>query len=162
WEVRYGVPFVGESGKILNESLMHYGVSREEVYVTNILDEPIPLGTSVYDQPNAVLDAGLARLTHELATVRPNCILLCGNDPLQAVAGKEGITKWRGSILESTLVPGIKCVAAMHAANFIRGQWKWLPVFKYIDVKRFVEEARTPLISLPRRDAITGPSFSMV
>lgn len=162
-EVRLGVPFVGESGRILNESLRHYGIAREDVFVTNILDFPIPHLDSVYNAEKSLLEANLARLKHELETVQPNVVLLCGGDPLRAVCSLHGITKWRGSILSATLVKNQKCVAAMHPANFVRGQWKWLPVFKYIDIARFIQEAeRGPEISLPPRNCITGPSFNMV
>src|SRR5262245_17656209 len=162
-EVRTGKPFMGESGRILNESLAFYGVSREDVFVTNILDYPIPLQSSVYAIPRSDLESNLGRLRGELDAVRPNTILLCGNDPLQAVCGLRSITKWRGSIITSTqMVPGTKCVPAMHPANFVRGQWKWLPVFRYIDVHRAIEESKTRGLVLPTRTAITGPSFNMV
>lgn len=161
-EVRQGVPFVGESGRILNEALSHFGLSREDVFVTNILDHPIPYLDSVYNSPRDVLERNVARLRDELEMVKPNVVLLCGGDPLRAVDGLSGITKWRGSILPSTLVPGLKTVATLHPANFVRGQWKWLPVFKYIDVARAVAESGFPEIQLPIRSCITGPSFNTV
>jgi DNA polymerase I-like protein with 3'-5' exonuclease and polymerase domains len=60
------------------------------------------------------------------------------------------------------MIPGTKCIAAMHPANFLRGQWKWLPVFKYIDAPRWIKEGESSEMILPKRDAITGPSFNMV
>jgi uracil-DNA glycosylase len=161
-EVRTGIPFMGESGRILNESLAYLGVSRDDVFVTNILDFPIPLERSVYSVESARLQPALARLMGELESVRPNTILLCGNDPLKAICDLVGVTKWRGSIIPSTkMIPGTKCVVAMHPATFVRGQWKWLPVFKYIDMPRALEESRSRELSLPTRTAITGPSFKM-
>ena len=47
----------------------------------------------------------------------------------------------------------------MHPANFIRGQWKWLPLFKYIDVPRAVTHSSFSEMKLTERRAIVSPSF---
>lgn len=163
-EVRTGKPFMGSSGMILNESLQTHGLTREDVFVTNLVEFPIELGASVYEAvPKELRDKELERLRLELLEVRPNCILLCGNDPLQAFTGHRAIGSWRGSIIQAGMVaPNVKCVPCQHPAAFIRGLWKWLPVFKYVDLPRAIEESASRELSLPRRNALTGPSFKQV
>lgn len=160
-EVRTGKPFMGSSGQILNESLQAHGMTREDVFVTNLCEFPIELGSSVYDAvPLELRLKEFERLRLELLEVQPNCILLCGNDPLQAFTGHRAIGSWRGSILQAEyILPNVKCVPCQHPAAFIRGMWKWLPVFRYVDLPRAIEESRTRELALPTRRAIVGPSF---
>ena len=163
-EVRTGRPFTGSSGQILNESLQMYGMTREDVFVTNLVEFPIELGSSVYEAvPKELRDKEFERLRQELLEVRPNCVLLCGNDPLQAFTGHRAIGQWRGSIIQANqLLANVKCVPCQHPAAFIRGLWKWLPVFRYVDLPRAVEESKVKGVVLPERRAITGPSKRQV
>lgn len=160
-EMLSGIPFTGPSGKLLNDALAQLGISRNDVYVTNVHDDYLAPGLSLFSLPAEVRHRSLARLKHELSGL-PNlnvCVPL-GDEPLQLITGLNGITKWRGSIVSSSLVPGLKCVPSVHTAWIVRGMWKWLPVFTHIDLKRAKEESTFKELVLPRRDAITGPSFS--
>jgi DNA polymerase I-like protein with 3'-5' exonuclease and polymerase domains len=110
-----------------------------------------------------MLSEQIARLKTELEEVKPNCLLVMGDEPAQIITGKEGILKWRGSIVPSTLVPGLKCVLTVHPAWILRGAlWKWEPVYRHIDVKRAIEESATPSIVYPTRNAIVDPSLNTV
>lgn len=152
-------PFVGPSGRILNAALAANGVSRSDVYVTNVLEFEIPSGASIFDIPSTILQNEIDRLNHELRAVGPNCVLVCGNDVLRAFLGLSSIQSWRGSILPSKQIAGLKCVATVHPSWIIRGMFKWESVFAYIDVKRAIEQSAFPEIRPPKRDALTGPSF---
>lgn len=160
-EVATGKPFAGASGRILTQSLTQLRYPRERCFITNITHEYLPAGTSLQSMPLAYLEPELARLRTEIETVNPNCILALGDDPLYFLTGQHGITKWAGSILPCTLVPGKKVVASVHPAWLIRGMWKWLTVFTNIYVKRAVEECHTPRMELPARSSIIGPSFNI-
>jgi DNA polymerase I-like protein with 3'-5' exonuclease and polymerase domains len=96
-----------------------------------------------------------------LKSYTPKSGKFAGKEQLDTIGSKEGIIKWRGSIFEMTLPSGRKqkCVAAMHPASFIRGQWKWLPLYKYIDVPRAVIQSSFSEMKLTPRSAIVGPSF---
>ena len=160
-----GRPFTGPSGQILNSALRACGISRDEVYVTNILETSIPMGTSVYEQPG--IELAITRCHSEVFSREPNVILLLGNDPLRAfmpeLAEGQGtglIQKWRGSILQHPQGP--KIVPAMHPAFFVRGARKWEAVFKSVDVPRAVAEAKTKDLLLPKRHTITAPSLREV
>jgi len=159
-EVRLGTPFVGPSGRIFNETLSIYGQSRHEVFVANICEFPIS-GASVFDSVDTqTLAVEVQRLARELREVNPNVVLALGSDPLKVLTGKDGILKWRGSVLGSTLIPGLKIVVSVHPAWIIRGMWKWLPVFRHIDFRRCLEESKTSQIVYPTTTTITGPSFN--
>ena len=53
-------------------------------------------------------------LKRELEKVDCNVIIALGNIPLYVLTGERSVTKWRGSILECTLIPGKKVVACIH------------------------------------------------
>lgn len=159
-EINDGVPFTGPSGKIFNDALSSAKTHRSQAYVTNLCGFFID-DNDLYSVPKELMDRERQRVFAELDQVQPNCLLIMGGDTLHLLTGKEGITKWRGSIFQIQTPSGRiqKCVAAMHPANFIRGQWKWFPVYKYIDVPRAVTQSSSPDLHLTTRHAIVGPSF---
>lgn len=171
-------PFTGYSGRILNDALAACKRSRAEVYVTNLCDFYID-DNDLYSVPPAILEAQRQRVFRELEEVKPHCLLVMGAQTLTLLmegyvgpfksktqtraSAKWGITKWRGSVITIQLPSGRsqKCVVAHHPAGFIRGQWKWLPVFKYIDVPRAVIQSMSPDLDLTKRSSIVAPSFKM-
>jgi len=159
-EVRLGEPFVGPAGRQFNHALRTLGISRDEVFITNVSEVPLTTVKSLFDLPRDFLNMEISRLKLELDETTANCIVPLGDEPLQIICGRSEISKWRGSILESTLCPGRKCIPSFHPAWILRGNWKWLSVFTHVDIKRAMEESETPQIVLPRRDAIIGPSFN--
>lgn len=177
WEFANGIPFDGPSGKIFNEALLSAKSSRAEVYVTNVCNFLID-DNNLYSVPQNIMEHQRRRVWNELETVRPNVLIVMGADTLDlltaesiytnpktkeldTVRSKNGIVKWRGSIFTITTPNGYtqKCVAAMHPASFIRGQWKWLPVYKYVDVPRAVMQSSSPEMKLTERRALIAPSF---
>lgn len=165
-EVRLGRPFMGPSGQVLNDALRRAGCPRSEAYVTNLLDYPIPLGTSVFTQPD--IAHHIARCEAEVASRQPNVVLLLGNDPVRAFLpalseGTKGaglISKWRGSILPARVGGHVcKAVPAMHPAFFVRGAHKWEAVFRSVDIPRAVAESRTRELRYPERRTLTAPTL---
>ena len=161
-EIATGIPFMGSSGQLLNKSLSKLGLSRKDVYVTNIYDSFLQPGTSLFSLPQTTRESAIARLKSELEKVCPNVIVPLGDEPLYFLCNLRGIQKWRGSILPSTLLVGTKCVPSVHPAWIVRGMWKWEPVFTHIDLKRAVQESKDASLVLPTRNAITGPSLHTV
>lgn len=139
-----GRPFTGPSGKLLDAALFANGVSRKNVYATNVSEVSLSeFGTqSLYDVPDDFMKEELQRLSREIIEINPHVILMLGDEPGHYITGRQphGITKWRGSIVPSSIVPGFKCVNAQHPAFFIRGMWRWLTIFQEIDVKRAVQQ----------------------
>ena len=161
-EIASGHYFSGPSGQILDRALNANGLTRKDVYVTNVHDGFLAPGTSLFSLPSNVLHNSISRLRRELQAVRPNVVMPLGDEPLQVICGLSGITKWRGSILEakSDFIPGLKCVPSIHTAWILRGMWKWFGVFAHIDLPRVIEESKTREIKLPIRNAVTGPGKS--
>lgn len=177
-EIAEGKPFVGFSGRIFNDALAAGKVSRSQVFVTNLCSFFID-DNNLYSVPEEILEKERQRVFQELDQVQPNCLLIMGAQTLillmegyvgefkskkqKAAAAKWAVTKWRGSIIPLPCPSGRiqKCVVTQHPAGFVRGQWKWLPIFKYIDVPRAVTQSSFPEIRLTPREAIVGPSFQM-
>lgn len=177
WEFANGIPFDGPSGKIFNEALLSSKMHRAGVFVTNICNFLID-DNNLYSVPQDIMERERDRVFRELETVKPNVLLVMGSDTLDLLTAtsiytnpktkelytngaKNGIVKWRGSIFTITTPRGYeqKCVAAMHPASFIRGQWKWLPIYKYVDVPRAVTQSSSPMMNLSIRNALIAPSF---
>lgn len=178
-EIAIGRPFVGPSGKLFDQALATNKMGRASVYVTNLCQFYID-DNDLYSVPEEIMARERERVFQELERIRPNCLLIMGGDTLdlltasrlesyvpktgkyagkprlKTIGGKQGVVKWRGSIISITLPSGRlqKCVIAMHPANFLRGQWKWLPLFKYIDVKRAVQQSAFAQVELTERKTI--------
>ncbi len=161
-EIAQGIPFVGPSGDILNRSLRKLNVSREEIYITNVYDKFLPSGSSLFSIPQGERAASLDRLRKELASLRPNVVIPMGAEPLHFLTSLNGVQKWRGSILDSSLIPGMKCVPTVHPAWIMRGMWKWEPVFTHIDLARAIQQSSFPEIIYPKRNAIIAPTLNTV
>ena len=131
-------PFVGWSGQCLDRALSANGVNRDDVFVTNISEVPLyEFGrevTRLSQLPKPFIDPELQRLKREIFSVRPNIIICLGDEPSSYLTSKDGITKWRGSILPCSLVPGFKCLVTIHPAWIQRGMWRWLTIFQSIDI----------------------------
>ena len=187
WEIAARRPFVGSSGRILDDCLAANKVNRASIFATNLVGFYID-DNDLYSVPQELLERERQRVFRELDEVKPNVLMILGGDTLDLLTshhyttksrgkrhkkagqsyiathgGKEGITKWRGStfLLDTPSGRKQKCVAMMHPANFIRGQWKWLPVFKYIDVAKAVTQSSSSQLALTPRNRITAPSFQV-
>jgi len=92
-----GTPFVGAAGKLLDELLATAGLSRDDVYIANILKcrppgnrDPRPLEVQTC---TPFLDA-------QLALVKPDIVVTLGNYATRFVLGTaEGITTLRGRMV---------------------------------------------------------------
>ena len=144
-----GIPFVGGAGKILNQLLSQAMILRKDCYLTNVMvDRPInnDFGKFYEDKsrkvPSKFLLEGIQRLKGEIEKVNPNVVVPLGNEALRAITGLRSITKYRGSILFSTLVPGQKVVPVIHPAAIMRN-WDWAPL-TLVDLERIKIEAESP------------------
>lgn len=161
-EVMKGEPFVGESGGYLNDLLRANGLQRFDVWITNACkykpkgkksDFFMPSG-----HPSEVYMEGILELLSELKEVQPNAVLAFGNYALWALCQRKSIWKHRGSILESTLLPGLKVIPTVHPAWFMR-TWQWHS-FRLVewDFRRAVGESRSPDLNPPDPKYIINPT----
>lgn len=136
-------PFVGPAGQGLDECLVMARIPRHELYLTSVikdLDKPLQ-GYINFDyrrQSWTISEDGweyIHELRDELKKLPSlNCVVATGNVPLVALCSRLGISKWHGSILESTLVPGLKVIPTFHSATFIP------PKFNFLNKPQIVED----------------------
>lgn len=112
-EAEVGRPLVGGSGSKLWEVLRKFGLTRNDVYITNVCKRQVSLGKDKRHPINRhETDNWISILQWELAQL-PNLkyVLVLGNMALEAIAHRSGITNWRGSVLDCTIDTTVDNVA---------------------------------------------------
>jgi uracil-DNA glycosylase family 4 len=167
-EARVGRPFIGPTGRELNEDLQMIGIARADCYLTNVVkDFDKPIGEYILYNPrkklattSATFDEYVEKLYDELRDSTAVIIAL-GNVALYALTGKWGITKWRGSRVASSLLPGRIVYPTFHPATVLppKNQFlnKTLIQFDFKKAKREVEGHFEPT----KRELIVAPSFNV-
>tara|TARA_B100001093_G_C26643788_1_gene934419 strand:- start:227 stop:1000 length:774 start_codon:yes stop_codon:yes gene_type:complete len=93
-EDREGIPFVGLSGKLLNTMLRSIGLSRSEVYITNIIPWRPPGNRQPTIQETA---ACLPFIQRHIEIINPKILILVGGTASKTLlVRKEGIMRLRG------------------------------------------------------------------
>ena len=92
-----GEPFVGSAGKILSEALEHAGLSREGVYITNVVKCRPPNNRLPFQEEK---DSCHEHLSKEMEIIQPKIICILGNTAYESLLGGGSITKNRGKIIE--------------------------------------------------------------
>jgi DNA polymerase len=115
-----GRPFVGASGQLLTKILAAISLSREDVFICNVVKHRPPGNRN--PEPDEV-EACSPYLVRQLELVRPKAILTLGNFAAQTLLGtKLGISKLRGQVHR---YHGIPLVATYHPAALLRNPtWK--------------------------------------
>lgn len=166
-EERFGKPFIGTSGELLTKLMHQVGISREEIYITNVVKERPPanniehfikfdrkgvFATDKYKEYEANL------LLEELPKTNANVYVAIGAVALYALCREDKITKRRGSILEGYINGRvIKVIPIIHPASALRNYS--FSHFIRFDLKRIKEESLYPEIRLPSRMLMVGPNF---
>ena len=134
YEIKSGKIFSSYTGKALNECLIMAKIPRFNLYLTNVikdLDEPLSNYINLNSSGHYTISKNgytyIQELGEELkALPNLNVIIALGNVPLIALTNRVGITKWRGSVLESTLVNKTKVIPTFHPATFIPPKFNYL------------------------------------
>lgn len=153
-----GVPFIGTSGELLDRMLSRVGINRAECFVTNLVHTRPPKNDFEYFlrpkiRPEYIL--GAVQLRKDLAEIKPNVVIALGGQALKALTNKDSIDKWRGSVIESTLLKGTKVIGTYHPAYILR-IWDFKCVAEF-DLKRAAEESLHPAIVRPERNFYLDP-----
>jgi DNA polymerase len=123
-EDEQGRPFVGPAGALLRTVLREVGLREGDLYLTNAVKhfKWRPKGTRrIHDTPNwTEVRACDVWLRLELATVRPEVLVLLGATAAQAVLGRSArVTRLRGSVLETPEVE-MPVVVTLHPSAVLR------------------------------------------
>lgn len=102
-EDREGRPFVGRAGQLLDRMLAAIGLDRQAqgdggVYITNVLPWRPPQNRDPKPDEIAMLKPFLDR---HIALADPDILVVMGNISAQAMLGKRGITRLRGTWAEA-------------------------------------------------------------
>ena len=95
-EDKRGEPFVGVAGRILEEALDNAGVSRDDVYITNVV-KCRPPGNRV--PASSERESCMQYLQEEIDAIGPKVICVLGNTAFGSLLGGSEITKFRGRLL---------------------------------------------------------------
>jgi uracil-DNA glycosylase len=100
-EDKQGVPFVGAAGQLLGKLLAGIGLSRDEVYIANVLKCRPPGNRD--PQPDEI-EACESHLFKQIELIRPKVVATLGNFSTKLLSGKPvGITRVHGIEQEVTL-----------------------------------------------------------
>ncbi len=119
-EDRQGEPFVGAAGKLLDTLLGRIGLSRSDVYITNVLKCRPPMNRD--PMPNEV-EACSPYLKHQLEMIKPKVVLILGRHALERLMpGQGSISRIHGSLIrrgDVAYVPLYHPAAALHNGSLV-------------------------------------------
>jgi DNA polymerase len=122
-EERQREPFVGPAGKKLNEILRAMGLSRPEVYISNIVKFRPATENQTTNNRKPTLDemaSCLGFIRAEVAVVKPKCIVAMGGTAAEGLLGLSGsVGSMRGSWHE---FEGIPVRVTYHPAYLLHGR----------------------------------------
>ena len=100
-EDKQGYPFVGQAGKLLDQLLGGIGMSREDVYIANVIKCRPPGNRD--PQPDEI-EACESHLFKQIELIEPKLIATLGNFATKLLSGKPtGITRVHGQEQQVTL-----------------------------------------------------------
>ncbi len=128
-EDEQGIPFVGPAGQLLTKIIEAIGLTRDEVYIANIVKCRPPGNRAPLPEESAMC---LPYLRRQIEIIRPSIIVTLGNVPTQTLLQTTaGITKTRGMFVERD---GILFMPTFHPAYLLRDPSKKKEVWE--DMKK--------------------------
>jgi uracil-DNA glycosylase family 4 len=116
-EDRQGLPFVGAAGELLTKIIQAIEMTREEIYIANVVKCRPPGNRD--PQPDEVA-ACRGYLEKQIALVRPRAIVALGKVAAQTLLGNDApIGRMRGQWYQ---VQGIPAMVTYHPAALLRNQ----------------------------------------
>lgn len=145
---RNGRYFQGAVGETLDKLLREAGVGRQDCILTTIAQHKPP-GDRVeffFDdakmlKPRPFFTQYLEELRERIELLRPNIIIALGAVATHYLTGAVGINSYRGYVMESTLVPGVKVIPVIHPA-IVNLDWK-LYFISALDFRKAARNALT-------------------
>jgi DNA polymerase len=140
-EDKQGRPFVGASGRFLNELLAQAGVSREEVFITNVVKCRPPGNRD--PQSIEVETCTTNYLDNQIKIVNPSIIVTLGRHSMNKFIPDAKITQIHGQMQKAGkwfVIPMFHPAAALHQERF-----KPLLLEDFAKLPQLLEEARAEL-----------------
>lgn len=99
-------------------------------------------------------------LLQHIALMKPNIVLPVGKNALRVLCGVDSVKKYVGSLLDSTLLPGLKCMA-LYPPETLRKQY----VTRYLNsiaLTKVRTEMLTSELSVPTPTLLLNPSMDVI
>lgn len=113
-EAETGVPFCGRSGKFLDEMLLSIKLSRENVYITNLVNDRPPENRDPSEKEIELYGKFLER---QIEIIKPKVIIALGRLPMKYIFEKYGIGN------------ELKVISQIHGQIFKTKKFSILPLF---------------------------------
>ena len=128
-EDRQGIPFVGRAGQLLTRIIAAIGLSREEVYIANVIKCRPPNNRNPEPDEVATCEPFLFR---QLDVIRPRVVVALGGFAIRTLLQTdEAISRLRGRVFDYR---GAKLVPTFHPAFLLRSPERKRDVWE--DMKR--------------------------
>jgi len=137
-EDEQGIPFVGRSGKLLTQLIEGIGLTREQVYIANVVKCRPPGNRD--PKPDEIATCR-PYLEAQLGFIQPKVVVTLGNFSTKLLLQTQtGITKLRGQEFEYR---GAVLVPTLHPAAVLRGGGKQLALVRadFVVIKRALARA---------------------
>lgn len=178
-EAFWGKSLIGPDGQELDRILSDVDIRRGDCFITDtfklrppgdklsnlLCPKRDPLVSTRYTAPletgkylKKEFETQVDRLAEELDKVRPNVVLALGGVACWALLGTNRVSKIRGTVADSTLVPGLKVLPTYHPSA-IRKQYK-LRAVTLLDFMKANRESEFPEIRRPNREIWLDPDLS--
>ena len=119
-EDKQGIPFVGAAGKLLTQLLESAGLSRDEIYIANVVKCRPPNNRNPLPEE---IDTCQPFLIQQIQLIQPKLVCSLGNFATQTLLGRKvGITKVRGQVFrlpQFVLFPLLHPAAALHQGGLL-------------------------------------------
>jgi len=168
-EVRNGRVFCGPAGRELDVELRMADINKLDCYITNVIKDlthPLKYYINIPSKMNKPVDISeegksyIEVLKEELEDIKPNVVVCIGAVSTYVLTSRRGIYRWRGSVIESTLIPGLKCIPTLHPATVIPPKNVFLNRYLIAeDLKKAKAESYTANIRYENRVRIIKPNF---
>ncbi|MHA1214299.1 MAG: uracil-DNA glycosylase [Candidatus Hodarchaeales archaeon] len=137
WENKYKKPFVGKSGKILDDYLKKIGLSRKEVFITNIVKCRPPNNR---DPTTSEIKSCSPYLKEQLDLIKPKLIVTLGR--FAASFFLENFTTMTSIVGQLFDYNSLKILPLFHPATCLYQPLKYRPIFdmNFKTLKTIIEE----------------------
>lgn len=156
-EDQQGEPFVGAAGKLLNDLLSSAGLSRDQIYIANVIKCRPPNNRD--PEPDEV-DRCKPFLMQQIQVIRPKLVCTLGNWATQTLLERKvGITKVKAQAFymqDFVIFPLLHPAAALHQGNLmdtLKADFKKL--------KEFLDKHSTPTEPTTATTTPTAPVLTI-
>ena len=138
-EDKEGLPFVGRAGQLLDKMLNAINLSRESVYITNVVNFRPPENRKPTEEE---IKRYLPFLKKHIKLISPKIVLLLGSTAMNAILkNNDVISKIRGKWFEQEIDNfKFKVIVSFHPAYLLRQPEQ--KKFSWIDLKMIKQKAK--------------------